>query len=43
MTETNKLYINITNHCDVCCPFSCMNSDSKTKSIYRTCNSTQEL
>lgn len=33
MTATNKLYINITNHCDVCCPFCCMNSDSKKQSF----------
>lgn len=33
MTATNKLYINITNHCDVYCPFCCMNSDSKKQSF----------
>lgn len=33
MTATNKLYINITNHCDVRCPFCCMNSDSKKQSF----------
>lgn len=29
MIRGNKLYINITNHCDVCCPFCCMKSDGK--------------
>lgn len=32
---TNKLYINITNHCDVRCPFCCMNSDGKKQSFMR--------
>lgn len=33
MIRGNKLYINITNHCDVCCPFCCMKSDSKKQSF----------
>lgn len=32
---TKKLYINITNHCDVCCPFCCIESDSKRQSFMR--------
>ena len=33
MIRGNKLYINITNHCDVCCPFCCMKSDGKKQSF----------
>lgn len=33
MIRGNKLYINITNHCDVCCPFCCMKSDSEKQSF----------
>ena len=33
MIRENKLYINITNHCDVCCPFCCMKSDSEKQSF----------
>lgn len=28
-----KIYINITNHCDVCCPFCCMSSDNKKQTF----------
>ena len=30
MIRGNKLYINITNHRDVCRPFRCMKSDGKS-------------
>lgn len=33
MIRGNKLYINITNHCDVCCPFCCMKSDGKKQFV----------
>lgn len=33
MIRGNKLYINITNHCDVCCPFCCIKSMAKSMPV----------